>query len=1050
MGGKVFQFKNADGTVVHGEIAEGFLDLPLGDDDTPAHRGGAVRPTPDKEAAGQIAGEEPRQGQKAPANASGRPTALATSSRPLPSYLRDIPLEEYEQPGDLQNWLWTDIIVGDDYIGTVLNCDELGVKAINADRDIVGMFADKDAAETTLFDRWYMARQANGGDSSATVDEEQAPSLPAAPGTSGLSTEITVFSKSGGVLTKKISLSKDGGLERDASECRMAKGLACRIRVAGLHGFAAGLMLLQPHQAIALGALRDGLPDKVNIVTKKKLNGQADTIARTRDEIRYRENYPALVLLDFDHGGIPEGIADRIRCDFWTVLMEVVPDLRHAARLICASTSAGLFNSDTGMRLEGSGGLHGYVMARDGTDAERFLTTLHDRCWLHGLGWIKLGAAGQMLERSIIDRSVAAPERLVFEAPPILEQPLEQDQESRRPIVHDGGILDTVVACPPLTSAEQQKVNGLKAEAKRQIKPQAEKVKAEYIEKNAEALVMRTGMSKEAAIHQIESRCKGILLPETVLEFADKELEGCTVGDVLANPEGFDHCVLADPIEGVAYGRTTAIVLLRRSDGHPWIKSFAHGGMSYTLEPGTDAGVKLKDFYAYMPLHNYIFAPSREPWPGTSVNARIPPIVIGTDKDGSDITMKANVWIDKNQPVEMMTWAPGLPMIIADRLIAEGGWIERQGVSCFNLYRPPMIKSGDASEAKPWVDLVHKVYPNDALHIIKWFAWRRQHPEVKINHGLFLGSQEHGIGKDTILEGVKRAVGPWNFKEVAPKNMFDPFNPWRRAVILRVSEAKDMGDVNRFELYDGMKTLLAGPPDVLECNEKNIKQHYVLNCVGVVITSNHLTDGIYLPAEDRRHYVAWSDCKPGDFDPGYWTRMWEWYNAGGDCHVAAFLATVDLLGFDPKAAPPKTPAFWSIVNANRTTEEGELQDILDQLGNPDAVTIEQIKDKAPITGEKDSLRDWLKDRKNRKAINYRLEKCGYRAVDNPVAKDGHWRINERRQMVYAKATLSLGDQQKAAEILQRKLTEEAKRNAGKAAAEEEKYFGKGSGNKPRT
>ncbi len=120
-----------------------------------------------------------------------------------------------------------------------------------------------------------------------------------------------------------------------------------------------------------------------------------------------------------------------------------------------------------------------------------------------------------------------------------------------------------------------------------------------------------------------------MLLPEAVLEFADKELEGCTVADVLADPERFDGRVLADPIEGVSYGRTTAMVLLRRSDGQPWIKSFAHGGMSYTLESGADVGVKLEDFYAYMPMHNYIFAPSREPWPAASVNARIPPVVIG-------------------------------------------------------------------------------------------------------------------------------------------------------------------------------------------------------------------------------------------------------------------------------------------------------------------------------------------------------------------------------------------------------------------------------------
>jgi hypothetical protein len=450
--------------------------------------------------------------------------------------------------------------------------------------------------------------------------------------------------------------------------------------------------------------------------------------------------------------------------------------------------------------------------------------------------------------------------------------------------------------------------------------------------------------------------------------------------------------------------------------------------MSYTLEQGADVGVNLKDFYAYMPTHSYIFAPSREPWPATSVNARISPVVIGVDDKGKDITIPASVWIDKNQPVEMMTWAPGMPMIIADRLISEGGWIERKGVSCFNLYRPPTIRLGDASKAGLWVRLVHKVFPKDADHIIKWFASRVQHPEIKINHALVLGSHDQGIGKDTIIEGVKRAVGAWNFKEVEPKNMFGEFNPWRRAVILRVSEAKDMGDVSRFELYDGTKTLLVTPPDVLECNEKNIKQHYILNVVGVIITTNYLTNGIYLPAEDRRHFVAWSECRPIDFgltlalQQAFWNGMWKWYNEGGDRHVATFLAEVDLSDFDPKAPPPKTPAFWSIVNANRTTEEGELQDVLDKLGNPDAVTIEQIAEKTPYSGEY-SLWQWLRDRKNRKAINHRLEKCEYRAVNNPAATDGLWRIAGRRQVVYTKITLPLGAQQQAAETLQRKAAE---------------------------
>jgi hypothetical protein len=294
--------------------------------------------------------------------------------------------------------------------------------------------------------------------------------------------ELVRFTKTGGALTKRISLASDRTLVSDSSACVMTRGTAERVKIAGIDELAALIGSLHPSQAIALGALRDGLPDEVRIVTKKKLNGQANTIARTRDEIFYREKCQALVLLDFDRGGMPADVADRLNNGFWAVLMEVVPDLRHAARLLRASTSAGLFNSDTGESLGGSGGLHGYVIARDGADTERFLTALDDRCWLDGLGWIKLGAAGQMLERSIIDRSVAPPERLVFEAPPVLTKPLAQDQESRRPIVHDGDVLDTLAACPSMTAEERRTVEQLKAAARERIKPEAERVHEAYVE----------------------------------------------------------------------------------------------------------------------------------------------------------------------------------------------------------------------------------------------------------------------------------------------------------------------------------------------------------------------------------------------------------------------------------------------------------------------------------------------------------------------------------------------------------------------------------------
>ncbi len=421
-------------------------------------------------------------------------------------------------------------------------------------------------------------------------------------------------------------------------------------------------------------------------------------------------------------------------------------------------------------------------------------------------------------------------------------------------------------------------------------------------------------------------------------------------------------------------------------------------------------GVSLDDFHAYMPQHVYIFAPTREPWPASSVNARLGKIPI-IDADGKAVLddkkkpkkVPANIWLDKNKPVEQMTWAPGLPTIIKNKLISDGGWIEREKVSCLNLYRPPTTKIGSAAAAAPWLKHIHNVYGTNVGHIAKWLAHRRQRPQDKINHALVLGGNQ-GIGKDTLLEPAKYAVGPWNFSEVSPQQMSGRFNGFLRSVILRVNEARDLGDTNRFQFYDHMKTYTAAPPDVLRVDEKHLREHNILNCCGVIITTNYKADGIYLPADDRRHFVAWSDLTKDDFPPGYWKNLWDWYEHGGIEHVVAFLDKLDISDFDPKAPPPKTAAFWDIVDANRAPEDAELADVLDRLHNPDATTIIRISNEA--TGD---FKTWITDRKNRRAIPHRMEKCGYVAVRNSSPNDGLWVINGTRQVVYAKSELSVSD-----------------------------------------
>ena len=237
-------------------------------------------------------------------------------------------------------------------------------------------------------------------------------------------------------------------------------------------------------------------------------------------------------------------------------------------------------------------------------------------------------------------------------------------------------------------------------------------------------------------------------------------------------------------------------------------------------------------------------------------------------------------------------------------------------------------------------------------------------------------------------------------------------------MILRISEARDLGDVSRYSFYEHTKTLMAAPPDVLRCNEKHLREHSVFNMTGVIITTNHKTDGIYLPEDDRRHFVAWSPTTKESFGDDFWREHWHWYKNGGYEHVAAYLKEYDLTGFDPKAPPPKTKAFWDIVDANRAPEEGEMADVLDELGNPPATTLTEIAEAAAIE-RIDAFGHWLADRKNRRAIPHRLERCGYVAVGS-TTKDRLWVVGGKRQVIYARANLPLADQIRAAEALVRR------------------------------
>jgi hypothetical protein len=421
-----------------------------------------------------------------------------------------------------------------------------------------------------------------------------------------------------------------------------------------------------------------------------------------------------------------------------------------------------------------------------------------------------------------------------------------------------------------------------------------------------------------------------------------------------------------------------------------------------------DSGpLPISDFVAFSPDHTYIHRATGGIWTSTAVNARVFPV------KGGKKPLAANVWLDRYDAVEQCTWTPGEPQIIENKFFIEGGVFPKRGARVFNFYIPPKIIVTKDRDVAFWLDHLKALWPDQVDHIVRWFAHRVQHPGEKMNHALVLGGVP-GIGKDAVIEPLKRAVGPWNVAEISPQAVLGNFNEFVRSVVLRISEGKDLGDIDRFAFYEATKTLMAAPPDTLRCNPKFIRPYYVLNVTGVIITTNHKVGGMYLAADDRRHFVAWSTRETKDFTADYWPKYWAKLDAGGADAVAAYLRDFNLRGFDPKAPPARTQAFLEMVSAMRSDEESEMADVIDSIADarnhgkrPETLIIADLIGRASaLTPRYEAFLTFMRERKNARLIILRLEQCGYRRLANPSEHAGRWVINGQRTGVYVRQDLT--------------------------------------------
>ena len=152
----------------------------------------------------------------------------------------------------------------------------------------------------------------------------------------------------------------------------------------------------------------------------------------------------------------------------------------------------------------------------------------------------------------------------------------------------------------------------------------------------------------------------------------------------------------------------------------------------------------------------------------------------------------------------------------------------------------------------------------------------------------------------------------------------------------------------------------------------------------------------------------WSPLPERHFPPEYFAKLYAWYAAGGNEIVADYLLRLDISSFDPKAPPPKTEAFWAMVDANRSPETGLLADRLEEMGRPAVVTLDQVR-----AGATEELLKVLEGPP--RLIPHRFDECRYEAIRNPASERGNWKFGGKSVVVYGDQRVPLSERLRAIE-----------------------------------
>ena len=249
--------------------------------------------------------------------------------------------------------------------------------------------------------------------------------------------------------------------------------------------------------------------------------------------------------------------------------------------------------------------------------------------------------------------------------------------------------------------------------------------------------------------------------------------------------------------------------------------------------------------------------------------------------------------IAAGRQADKVTWMPGQEKIF-----------RKNGLNLVNMYRPnPMpVVTRTPGDVDIFYRVLNHVIPLNvaAEYFMDWCAFTVQFPGIKINHHPLMFSEMEGVGKDTIIDPVRWAIGAANSSESALKDLTGSFNEalkYKKLIIINEVESFKQGK----EAINVLKPLLAAPPESIKINAKFEPLFDQPNIFSLIMTSNSKRP-IYVAIVDRRLVII--HCVEQRMPEDMGQEIWDWLKEGGGRELMFHeLMTRDISNFNPNVRP---------------------------------------------------------------------------------------------------------------------------------------------------